>query len=84
MLSHINVGTGLDCTISELAETVSEVVGFKGNIVFDSSKPDGTPRKLMDVSRLESMGWEARISLREGLQHSYHWFLNNQGSFRSS
>ncbi|WP_462164557.1 GDP-L-fucose synthase [Pseudoalteromonas xiamenensis] len=82
MLSHINVGTGVDCTIRELVETVAKVVGFKGNIVFDVSKPDGTPRKLMDVSRLKSLGWEYRISLEDGLLRTYKWFLENQDNFR--
>ena len=74
MLSHINVGTGIDCSIRELAETMAEVVGFQGKIVFDSSKPDGTPRKLLDVSRLRQLGWEASTSLRDGLKQTYHWF----------
>ena len=67
MMSHINVGTGVDCSIRELAETMKQVVGFEGELVFDSSKPDGTPRKLMDVSRLERLGWKAVIPLHEGL-----------------
>lgn len=75
MLSHINVGTGVDCTIRELAETIAKVTGFKGRLVWDSSKPDGTPRKLMDVSRLQSLGWQARIGLEEGLHDAYRWFL---------
>ncbi|CDT39957.1 bifunctional GDP-fucose synthetase: GDP-4-dehydro-6-deoxy-D-mannose epimerase and GDP-4-dehydro-6-L-deoxygalactose reductase [Vibrio coralliirubri] len=82
MLSHINVGTGLDCTIRELVETVSRVVGFEGEIEFDSNKPDGTPRKLMDVSRLKDLGWEAKTSLEDGLTMTYQWFLDNQGSYR--
>jgi len=82
MLSHINVGTGVDCTIKELAETMARVVGFKGKIVFDTSKPDGTPRKLMDVSRLKSLGWEARISLEDGLRTTYQWFLDNEDTLR--
>lgn len=82
MLSHINVGTGVDCTIRELVETVAKVVGFVGEIEFDSSKPDGAPRKLMDVSRLKSLGWEYSINLEEGLKATYHWFLNNQDNFR--
>lgn len=77
MLSHINVGTGVDCTIRELVETVSGVVGFTGKIVWDSSKPDGTPRKLMDVSRLTSMGWQYTYDLKEGLTDAYDWFLNS-------
>ena len=75
MLSHINVGTGVDCTIRELAETIAQVTGFKGRLVWDSTKPDGTPRKLMDVSRLQAMGWQARIGLEEGLHDAYRWFL---------
>jgi GDP-L-fucose synthase len=83
MLSHINVGTGVDCTIRELAETIASVTGFKGELVFDTSKPDGTPRKLMDVSRLKSLGWEASVNLRDGLRGAYQWFLDNQNSFRT-
>ena len=82
MLSHINVGTGVDCTIRELVETVAKVVGFKGEIEFDTSKPDGAPRKLMDVSRLKSLGWHYEISLEEGLTQTYEWFLANQDNFR--
>lgn len=82
MLSHINVGTGLDCTIRELAETMKKVVGFEGGVVFDTSKPDGTPRKLMDVSRLKALGWQASISLEDGLQQTYQWFLQNQERLR--
>lgn len=82
MLSHINVGTGKDCTIRELAETVARVTGFKGSLSFDSSKPDGTPRKLMDVSRLKALGWEASIGLEEGLNDAYQWFLGHQEHFR--
>ncbi|MBC7193710.1 GDP-L-fucose synthase [Marinobacter sp.] len=77
MLSHINVGTGVDCTIRELAETMARVTGFQGKLMFDDSKPDGTPRKLMDVSRLRSLGWEAGTSLEEGLTDTYQWFLGN-------
>ncbi len=75
MLSHINVGTGVDCTIRELAQTIAKVTGFQGRLVWDSSKPDGTPRKLMDVSRLQSLGWQAQIGLEEGLADAYRWFL---------
>lgn len=82
MLSHINVGTGVDCTIRELVETVAKVVGYEGSISFDATKPDGAPRKLMDVSRLKDLGWEYSISLEEGLAHSYEWFLENQDNFR--
>jgi len=82
MLSHINVGTGVDCTIREMAETMKEVVGFEGALEFDASKPDGTPRKLMDVSRLEKLGWKSQTSLQDGLKMTYQWFLVNQDKFR--
>lgn len=82
MLSHINVGTGVDCTIRELAETMQKVVGFEGEIVFDTTKPDGTPRKLMDVSRLKALGWQASISLEAGLTDTYAWFLQHQSHLR--
>ena len=82
-LTHINVGTGVDCTIREMAETVKRVVGFQGNLEFDTSKPDGTPRKLLDTSRLKSMGWEHVISLEEGLKSTYQWFQENEGQFRA-
>ncbi|EOC1766944.1 GDP-L-fucose synthase family protein [Vibrio fluvialis] len=82
MLSHINVGTGVDCTIREMAETMARVVGFKGDVVFDSTKPDGTPRKLMDVSRLASLGWRFSTELEDGLAKTYQWFLANQNNFR--
>jgi len=78
MLSHINVGTGRDVSIGALAQMVADVTGFKGNLVFDTSKPDGTMRKLMDVSRLTDMGWRARIDLKEGLQETYNWFLRQE------
>lgn len=82
MLSHINVGTGVDCTIREMAETMAKVVGFNGQVVFDSTKPDGTPRKLMDVSRLAALGWRYQVNLEQGLTKTYQWFLANQDSFR--
>lgn len=82
MLSHINVGTGVDCTIRELAQTLAQVTGFKGRVVFDASKPDGTPRKLLDVSRLHALGWRHEISLEQGLASTYQWFLENQHRFR--
>ncbi|PXV75699.1 GDP-L-fucose synthase [Pantoea sp. PNA 03-3] len=82
MLSHINVGTGVDCTIRELANTLAEVVSYKGKIIFDSSKPDGTPRKLLDVQRLKDMGWSFSTDLHTGLKETYKWFLMNQHSFR--
>lgn len=82
MLSHINVGTGIDCTIRELAETVARVTGFTGKLLFDASKPDGTPRKLMDVSRLAALGWSASIPLEVGLKDAYAWFVDNLGLYR--
>jgi GDP-L-fucose synthase len=83
MLSHVNVGTGSDISILELAEMVAEVTGFKGRIETDRTKPDGTMRKLMDVSRLSRMGWQARIDLREGIVETYRWFLDNAEHLRS-
>jgi GDP-L-fucose synthase len=74
MLSHINVGTGKDCTIRELAETIARVTGFTGRLTWDTTKPDGTPRKLMDVSRLAALGWRAQIGLDDGLRDAYTWF----------
>jgi GDP-L-fucose synthase len=75
---HINVGTGTDVTIRELAETIAEVVGFEGGFAYDSTKPDGTPRKLLDVSRLSALGWQAKTALRDGLAETYDWFLDQQ------
>jgi GDP-L-fucose synthase len=83
MLSHINIGTGVDCTIRELVETVAEVVGYKGEIKFDLSKPDGPPRKLMNVERLKDMGWTYNILLKDGLKKTYLWFLSNQYLLRN-
>ncbi|MEM9179609.1 MAG: GDP-L-fucose synthase [Pseudomonadota bacterium] len=83
MLSHINVGTGVDCTIRELAETVADVTGFTGELEFDASKPDGTPRKLMDVSKLAQLGWRASIALKDGLKSTYEWYLDHQDDFKS-
>ena len=82
MLSHINVGCGSDVSILELAQMVAQVTGFQGRIATDPSKPDGTPRKLMDVSRLAQMGWRASISLQDGLTETYRWFLTHSDSFR--
>jgi len=82
MLSHINIGTGKDCTIKELAETISKVVGFEGRIEFDTSKPDGMLRKLLDVSKINALGWQASITLEEGIRDTYRWFLKNQASIR--
>jgi nucleoside-diphosphate-sugar epimerase len=75
MLSHINVGCGEDISIAELAALVARTVGYTGRITQDVSKPDGTMRKLMDVSRLADMGWRARITLQDGIHETYAWFL---------
>lgn len=77
MLSHINVGTGQDCSIRELAEIMASVVGFDGKIYFDTEKPDGTPRKLLNVDKLSALGWQARITLKEGLSSTYEWYCNH-------
>ncbi|EIQ74677.1 MULTISPECIES: GDP-L-fucose synthase [Citrobacter] len=82
MLSHVNVGTGEDCTIRELSNAIAKVVGFRGDIIFDASKPDGTPRKLLDVSRLRRLGWHHEIGLEQGLVNTYRWFLDNQQRYR--
>lgn len=83
MLSHINVGTGEDCTVAELAQTIAKVTGFEGWLGFDPSKPDGAPRKLMDVSRLASLGWSASIGLEDGLRDAYSWFVEHMNEARS-
>jgi len=75
MLSHINVGSGTDVKIRELAETIARVTGFSGKLSFDATKPDGTPRKLMDVSRLARMGWTCTVGLEDGIRDTYEWFL---------
>jgi GDP-L-fucose synthase len=82
MLSHLNVGTGEDVTVRELAETIQDVVGYPGQISWDSTKPDGTPRKLMDISKLKSLGWRPRIDLKAGLARTYQWFVEHQGQFK--
>jgi GDP-L-fucose synthase len=82
MLSHINVGSGVDCTIKELTETVAKVVGYTGKIVWDTTKPDGAPRKLMQVDRLNTLGWKYSINLESGLSNTYEWFIANQDTFR--
>ncbi len=74
---HINIGTGKDCSIGELAQTVKNIVGFEGDIVYDTTKPDGTPRKLLDVSRLHRLGWKHKTSLNEGIDIVYKWYLQN-------
>jgi GDP-L-fucose synthase len=83
MLSHVNVGTGIDCTIAELAQTLAKVTGFAGTLRFDAGKPDGTPRKLLDVSLLRSLGWQASITLEDGLRATYQWYLSHHEHARS-
>ncbi len=83
MSSHINVGTGKDCTIRELANTIARAVGYQGDILWDTSKPDGTPRKLLDVSLLKCLGWQYSVELDEGIERTYQWFLQNQEKFRA-
>jgi GDP-L-fucose synthase len=77
MLSHLNVGTGFDLKISELAIMIKDIVGFKGDIVFDTSKPDGAPRKLIDATKLENLGWKFKVGLQDGLRETYKWYLSN-------
>jgi len=83
MCSHINVGTGKDVSIKELAELMAKTVGFKGKLVFDTDKPDGTPRKVLNVERLTRLGWQYTVDLEQGLERTYQWFLKNQSSLRS-
>ncbi len=83
MCSQINVGTGEDVTIRELAETIQGIVGFEGKLVYDTNKTDGTPRKLLDVSKINSLGWKAKIDLEEGLRATYEWFLEHRDSIRT-
>ena len=82
MLSHVNVGTGQDISVAELAEAIARLTGFSGRIVFDASRPDGTPRKLMDVSRLAAMGWRASTPFETGLKQTYRWFRENEEARR--
>lgn len=82
MLSHINVGSGTDVSILELAQLVTRITGFTGRIITDPGKPDGPPRKIMDVSRLRKLGWQARVGLEEGITATYQWYLNNSENVR--
>ncbi len=83
MPEHLyNVGTGEDLTIKDLAETIQNAVGHEGEIIWDSSKPDGTPRKLMDISKMHNLGWKHKISLQEGIKNTYNWFLENHNSIK--
>ena len=80
--SHVNVGTGEEVSIRELAETMCDVIGFDGKLSFDTSKPDGTPRKLMDSSLLRGMGWSPKVQLKQGIARTYAWYLDNADSLR--
>jgi len=82
MLSHINIGTGVDIRIKDIAQTIKEVVGFCGEIVFNAKMPDGTKRKLLDVSKIENLGWKPAITLKDGLKETYEWFLENNKKLR--
>ena len=80
--SHVNVGSGRELSIRALAELICEVVGYEGRLAFDASKPDGTPRKLLDTGLAESLGWRARIDLRDGIAQTYAWFLQHSDTAR--
>jgi GDP-L-fucose synthase len=80
--SLYNIGTGKDITIKELAETIQQIVGHKGSIEWDSDKPDGTPRKLLDVSKMKNEGWQSKVGLEAGIEKTYQWFLNHQTEYR--
>jgi GDP-L-fucose synthase len=82
MVSHLNIGVGHDVTICKLAETVSSVVGYEGNIFFDSTKPEGPPRKLLNINKLKDLGWAPSIDLEDGLQQTYKWFVSNEKNIR--
>ena len=84
MQSHINVGSGDDISISELASTIAQVVGYEGQIVFDASKPDGSPRKLMNVGLLKNLGWKQQLDLLAGIEQTYQWFVDNQNKLRAA
>jgi GDP-L-fucose synthase len=77
-----NIGTGEDLTIKELANTIQKIVGHSGEIIWDDTKPDGTPRKLLDVSKMHNIGWKHQVSLEEGIKKTYNWFLENNKNFK--
>jgi GDP-L-fucose synthase len=76
-MSHVNLGTGEDVTIRQLAEAITKTVGFEGSLAFDASKPDGTPRKLLDVSKINNLGWHHKLNLETGLAAAYQWFVEH-------
>ena len=77
-ISHINIGCGNDLSIAELANVITDIIGFQGEVRYDSSKPDGAPQKLLDVTRLKTLGWAPVVSLQEGIRKSYEWYLEHQ------
>jgi GDP-L-fucose synthase len=81
-ISHINIGTGEDLTVAELVDVIKKVVGFEGDVKYDTSKPDGTPRKLLDVTRLHKLGWKHKTSLEDGIRKTYEWYLQNEEKFK--
>lgn len=83
MQSHLNVGTGEEVTIQQLAELICDVIGYQGILIFNDQKPDGTPRKVLDITRLHQLGWQHQISLKKGLAQTYSWYLNHQGQLRT-
>ena len=82
-LSHLNIGTSEEVTIQELAQLICDVIGYQGELIFNAQKSDGTPRKVLDISRLHQLGWQHQISLKKGLAQTYSWYLNQQGQLRT-
>ena len=82
MISHVNVGTGIDVSIKNVSKIIKEVVGFRGKVVFDNTMPDGPKRKLLDISKIENLGWKPVINLKNGLGQTYNWFLENSKELR--
>ena len=81
--SHINIGTGKDCSIRHVAELVADITNFNGELIFDTSKPDGTPKKLLNVSLINELGWKSEINLYDGLKDTYQWYKENISDIRS-
>lgn len=83
MFSHINIGSGVEYKIKSIAEKISNIIGFKGDLLWDSSKPDGTPRKLLDITLAQKLGWKPKVSFDEGIKETYEWFLKNLNNYRA-
>lgn len=81
-ITHLNIGTGEDLSIAELADLIKKIIGFEGEIVYDTTKPDGTSRKLLDVSRIHALGWKHKTSLEKGIKKTYNWYLENEHKFK--